>query len=127
VAVQKRAALKEGSSASTCGVTAFASSMRPSLASAAASTLRDTLELGVGFQQDISRVSMGGPGVETVGFQHCAVDYCRKTSRCAALPSSQLSDRSHRAGRRQYRTELRLRIVAPPDRTLRPKRLFADD
>ena len=44
VAAQNRAALKEGSSASTCSATAFASSMRPSLASAAASTLRDTLD-----------------------------------------------------------------------------------
>ena len=40
VTAQNLAALKEGSSASTCSATAFASSMRPSLTSAAASTLR---------------------------------------------------------------------------------------
>jgi hypothetical protein len=47
VAAQNLAALKEGSSASTCSATAFASSMRPSLASAAASTLWVMLELGM--------------------------------------------------------------------------------
>jgi hypothetical protein len=47
VAAQNLAALKEGFSASTCSATAFASSMRPSLASAAASTLRVMLELGM--------------------------------------------------------------------------------
>jgi hypothetical protein len=46
VAAQNLAALKEGFSASTCSATAFASSMRPSLASAA-STLRVMLELGM--------------------------------------------------------------------------------
>jgi hypothetical protein len=45
-AAQNLAALNEGSSASTCSATAFASSMRPSLASAAASRLWDTLKLG---------------------------------------------------------------------------------
>jgi DNA-binding transcriptional LysR family regulator len=47
----------------------------------------------------------------------CAVDHHRKTSRYAALPSSRLSNRSHRAGRRQYRAELTLRAL---HRTLRP-------
>ena len=46
MAAQNLAALKEGSNASTCSATACASSMRPSLASAAASRLWDTLKLG---------------------------------------------------------------------------------
>jgi len=46
MAAQNLTALNEGSSAATSSATDFASSMRPSLASAAASRLWDTLKLG---------------------------------------------------------------------------------